>query len=263
MIVLMLSAYSLLFCSASARERVASSGGRIAHGFKAKEGRFPFVVAIMYKHDQYFCAGTIITPKFVLTAAHCDTRNGPSSVVAGSNYFPDFEYRRNVKNFFPHPKYIDFIRVRYDVAIIELDHELPMIPRRVMFAKLPEYSTEVPDDYGTVAGWGVTKEGFTEPSPFLLAVCLKKVECKAAEEFFCLANPGGNQDSCAGDSGGPFLINRTVYGVVSFGVTDCGTGTPGRYMKVPLVVEWIRETAGIPESPKSPSCEAFEGRRNL
>merc|ERR1711872_1149304 len=73
---------------------------------------------------------------------------------------------------------------------------------------------------------------------------------------------GGEQgkDSCKGDSGGPLVINKFnkrggpkrllpdsfdsawyLYGVVSFGATRCGNGSPGLYTRVSRYIDWIKE----------------------
>ena len=49
---------------------------RVVGGRKARENEFPWQVAIeLNKHDdaepRQFCGGTIISPEWVLTAAHC------------------------------------------------------------------------------------------------------------------------------------------------------------------------------------------------
>lgn len=46
-----------------------------------------------------------------------------------------------------------------------------------------------------------------------------------------------------GDSGGPFVCNKTLVGVVSFGNETCGLqGFPTIYASVAPVSEWIQET---------------------
>lgn len=55
------------------------------------------------------------------------------------------------------------------------------------------------------------------------------------------------KDSCNGDSGGPLAYRRNngalepwyQVGIVSFGTSRCGTGSPGVYTRVTAFVNWI------------------------
>lgn len=41
---------------------------RIIGGREASKGRWPWMVALLNKHKEPFCGGTLITPQFVVTA---------------------------------------------------------------------------------------------------------------------------------------------------------------------------------------------------
>ena len=64
---------------------------------------------------------------------------------------------------------------------------------------------------------------------------------------FCAGWEEGVQDSCTGDSGGPFMCRHgstwKLYGVVSWG-EGCGQANkPGIYADVRAFANWIRKTA--------------------
>merc|ERR1712110_638936 len=104
-----------------------SNGG---HGHFAISGadediKAPWLAAvgIGQENNEFFtlCSGTILTKKFILTAAHCfihpDTRYKPTHVRAGANdinyYFIEQKEILNVKK---HPDYEDYIYY-FDIAI--------------------------------------------------------------------------------------------------------------------------------------------------
>lgn len=58
------------------------------------------------------------------------------------------------------------------------------------------------------------------------------------------ANIGKSQSACSGDSGGPLVKDdKTVVGVVSWGITPCGTkDAPSVYTNVCSHLKWIVDT---------------------
>ena len=62
-------------------------------------------------------------------------------------------------------------------------------------------------------------------------------------DFFCFSDA----DSCAGDSGGPLMIQEDegskmyMAGITSFGKRKCGTGFPGVYTDITYYIDWIKD----------------------
>lgn len=48
--------------------------GRIINGYEAQPGEAPFIVSLQTVLKAHYCAGSIITPNTILTAAHCMTQ---------------------------------------------------------------------------------------------------------------------------------------------------------------------------------------------
>lgn len=58
--------------------------------------------------------------------------------------------------------------------------------------------------------------------------------------MMCAGTFAGDVDSCNGDSGGPFVIDNTLYGIVSWGIECAHPDYPGVYTNVAYLMDWIQ-----------------------
>jgi trypsin len=224
---------------------------RIMGGEEAAPGEFAFQVSLQKSSGAHYCGGALISPRHVLTAAHC---GDPARVVIGAqdakatNACADV---LGVKSVTRHPDFEDG-RNYNDIAIIELDR-----PARYPFAETNRaVASETPGRSASIAGWGTLFEG----GP--VAGKLMKTEVplqarKACEAIygtlhpgmFCAGHDAGRQDTCQGDSGGPLFVTTgkaegqaprfSVLGVTSFGV-GCGQEMAyGVYTRVSVYADFI------------------------
>merc|ERR1712083_1111614 len=119
---------------------------------------------------------------------------------------------------------------------------------------LPSSSTDTYEGkMGTVAGWGLLREGGSRPT-VLMELTMKiwgNQKCSTTygstapagikDSMMCAGKQG--KDSCSGDSGGPFVTpvgdHWEQIGVVSWGI-GCGKQHyPGVYTRVSEMMEWI------------------------
>ncbi|XP_070495291.1 trypsin-3-like [Chironomus tepperi] len=237
----------ITFCSAKGVERIVG-------GFEVSIEQAPYQVALLY-YGFLRCGGSIISRKFVLTAAHCVHYVPASylSIRAGSAEHASGGTEHKVGRVDIHPKY-DNSLLDYDAAILTLQQNIQFDTLKKPI-RLPFLNQALPTGtYVTTSGWGLTGDGV------LASSVLRMVELRVTDQVECYKiyqEDGGittrmvcagaiSKDSCDGDSGGPLVDIRTkkLVGIVSFGLDrgKCAIdGVPGVYTRVASIRPWIRQ----------------------
>lgn len=135
--------------------------GRIVGGFEIDITTIPWQVSLQSTNRRHFCGGSIISSKWILTAAHCTTselvESDPNRVTikSGANIHREGAETK-VKRLVNHPKY-NKKTLDYDFALLELDNELEFNKNRTAI-KLAESTDRYVDGLMClVTGWGDTK----------------------------------------------------------------------------------------------------------
>jgi len=238
---------------------------RIVGGVEARPGSHPWIVSLGQGPGSHFCGGTLISTgnptqtEFVITAAHCvyDGWSGLTVNAGAHDLRRPTANQQTVRasNVVYHPQYNPSTTLN-DIAIIKLERPI-RFTSAVQPACLPSPGEQVSDNIeGTVAGWGLTREGGFDTSSILLQVGVPTISSRQCASSYrsqgiqidsnamlCAGYAQGGKDACQGDSGGPYVIRSgqgyVLQGVVSFGVGCARAGLPGVYARVSNYIGWI------------------------
>uniref|UniRef100_UPI00398E4C97 transmembrane protease serine 6 n=1 Tax=Pristiophorus japonicus TaxID=55135 RepID=UPI00398E4C97 len=238
-----------------------TSMNRIVGGTNSTEGEWPWQASLQVQ-SLHICGGILINEHWVLSAAHCFTSSyAPPKVW--TVYLGKFKLNVSSKNeltfkvlkIISHP-YYDDDTFDYDVALLQLDQPVPIVPTSYPICLPARTHIFEPDKECWVTGWGKTKESGS------IANVLQKVDVKLVDQatcnkaysytitprMICAGYAEGKKDSCQGDSGGPLVCEEAsgrwfLAGIVSFG-NGCGRqDSYGAYSRVTRLIDWIHTNA--------------------
>ncbi|XP_072705227.1 serine protease 53-like [Ciconia boyciana] len=259
--------------------------GRVVGGTAAHPGEWPWQVSLQLR-GEHFCGGTLVTPQWVLSAAHCfqgpnGSRAEPTAwraVVGRLRLQETGGQERTVVEVVVHEGYRR-VEGGHDLALVRLESPVTLGPR-VGTICLPQ--AHHPFAFGTpcwITGWGHVAENVSLPagSPLQkvaldllsprICNCLysnlrhRELARPARPSMVCAGGQEGGRGACQADSGGPLACGspggRWVQaGVLSFAV---GCARPnGPVLATGLVAHagWLRRrlppTAFAPLAPPPP-----------
>ncbi|WP_407561644.1 S1 family peptidase [Streptomyces sp. 184] len=244
----------------------AAADGVVVGGQPVRIDDSPWAVALTSRklfgdeRSGQFCAGVLVSPEVVLTAAHCLAEETLGvhwskvedlSVVAGrgdlaSTAGQEFAIERVWVN----PDYDGWTNAG-DLAVLRLARpaEAGRFPK---LAAKPDDPAYEPGSPARVYGWGGTAGDGGYPTTLHAAdvEVLPDTVCERAYpgspdgrylagSMVCAGLMRGGRDACQGDSGGPLVVRGRLVGLVSWG-QGCGEkGRPGVYTRISAAVKTV------------------------
>ncbi|XP_045488738.1 chymotrypsin-1-like [Pieris rapae] len=229
---------------------------RVIGGEDAADSSAPYIASIRrflfegLTETMHICGGTILTQKWILTAAHCTFRvpTHTVQVMVGTNKRTSGGNSYDVNSIVTHEDY-NANTLKNDISLLKIVGSIKF-DTNIQPIKLPT------SDIGagamcTLKGWGKT-DSQVAPENLQVVYNLTTIyveECNrrldnVSKKFLpiidkqlCTLNKE-RKGTCKGDSGGPLISGGVQVGIVSWGV-PCAKGKPDVYTRVYCYVKWI------------------------
>ncbi|XP_044594345.1 collagenase-like [Cotesia glomerata] len=235
----------------------------------ASIGQFPWMVAIhasiINNNDEYsHCGGSIISNRWVLTAAHCVKQSEQILIMFGdvnndhadSRFYQGPGFAMIASNIFSHPYWDE--HHENDIALIYMPEEIPFGPtvKPIRLSSHMDTDESYDGKKALIMGWG--DNGTGRGSSILQYGSLPIIPNNKCYEdgyidpdLLCTASDTG-AEACQGDSGSPLIVYNHYYrqfiqvGIFSTGLdNDCPSAYPGWYTRVDSHYLWIQSITGI------------------
>ncbi|XP_055598659.1 collagenase-like [Uranotaenia lowii] len=227
---------------------------RIVNGNVAALGQFPYFAQILLTvgGNSYLCGGSIISNRWILTAAHCATGVSSFQIFVGS-----VQINKGTKYFsqekYIHPSYNMYLN--YDIALIRVNSTI-IFTDNVKPITLPSVgeSNQYEGYKPLIMGFGMRGDyqGTSSLLKYAEVSVISNSQCEITfgpaviiPSTMCTVGLAG-QNTCNGDSGGPVVYDNVQIGIISFvHVNGCESGNPFGHVRVASLRQWILDVSGI------------------
>ncbi len=212
----------------------------------------PAVVALVANGGRVFCTGTLVSPRVVVTAAHCIDDGGSSFAVLFGNDAAAGGVQVDVQRVKAHPLWTGNLNGGNDIGLLLIAAAQPTITPIVLNRTVPT----IGGDY-RVVGFGIHDRDTRELDGKKRTAIMKMIGFTSTYVELDDRDPANAPDTaiCQGDSGGPGFITadgvERIAGVHSYSIQGCTN--PSGDSRIDLFTEsflqpWIDQN--------DPSCGA-------
>ncbi|XP_055852893.1 collagenase-like [Episyrphus balteatus] len=239
-----------------------SPSPRITNGLTAKTGQFNFQVGLkstMSSFSTQLCGGSLISPEWIVTAAHCTEGTRSITAYLGSNGFLVGKEVKILETII-HNEWNSTGFLENDISLLRIA-PVTLVPQ-IGIVNLPALSRS--DDYDSylnekviASGWGRISDDPMKGYPKELqyaplkiisnSKCMRFFEGNIKPSNIC-AQGQKKTSTCHGDSGGPLVTesSKTLIGITSFvSGRGCTLGFPDGFTRVTSYRSWILEHTGV------------------
>ncbi len=230
--------------------------GALARGRTAKQSTY----TVMLRYKTYLCTGSVISPNWILSAAHC--HHGYGSKVYLSRHKKSRGQRRMVTRVYRHPDYVSGKYASHnDIALLKIDRPLFVTPLKLYNGTTSALTKRFARETG-FGRFSRTKRTDmrlrVSDTPIIsIRTCRKRIRAigragSAAnlDNFghICTDSRYCGVSSCSGDSGGPLCVRgrsreHVQVGILSFTLKRCAA-SPDISTNVAHHYSWISSIAG-------------------
>ncbi|XP_035272259.1 mast cell protease 1A-like [Anguilla anguilla] len=231
--------------------QAAQQDSGIVNGREAQPHSRPYMVSVQ-ERNKHICGGFLVSRSFVMTAAHCWTKDG-MTVLLGAHDISEKRksIRAEVAGYRIHPGYNDYT-LENDIMLLKLKTVVQKT-KEVKWISLPEKDEDIqPNKLCSVAGWGAIKSnGATSPRLQEVDVSVvDRAECQErwgnkpiTPRMMCAGGSADKRGFCQRDSGGPLVCSGLAVGIVSFNYNYNCTypNLPNVYTQISKFLPWIEK----------------------
>merc|ERR1712227_198919 len=200
-----------------------------------------------------FCGASIVSDRWLVTAAHCVQGKYPSrvKVVLGlhdqkKTYGSPATYR--ISQIISHNRY-DSRTISNDIALLQTSSSI-RFTKGISKIRLPSQGQTFVGQRCQISGWG--RLCWHASGANILqkldvdVISSSRCSIRGDAGKVCIKPSSGRAASaCKGDSGGPLACNGVLVGAASYVFGQCSTSSPNVYASTAHYRGWIRQYTGI------------------